>query len=92
MIEVNDNGQVRVKFGYNDVWVNAGVINNLYLMCFEQVKEPVEPGTVLYDQELDFNSQSVIIDFSDADVDTFDSIIDELTFMRNKKRQLQEKV
>ena len=92
MIEVNDNGQVRVKLGYGDVWISSGIINDLYLLCFEQAEEPVEPGTTMYNQELNFNSQSVIIDFSDADVDTFDSIIDELTVMRNKKKQLQEEM
>ena len=87
MIEVNDNGQVRVKLGYGDVWISSGIINDLYLLCFEQIEEPVDPDTVLYNQELDFDNQIVIIDFSDADVDTLESIIDNLTVMRNKKRQ-----
>lgn len=92
MIRVNENGQVYVKLGYGDVWISSGTVDNAYLMCFEHLKGFIKPGTTLYNQEIDLTNQAVIIDFTDANINVLDSLIEDLTVMRNKKRILQEEV
>lgn len=93
MIEVNDNGQVLVKFGYCDVSVGCGVKpeDNLYVLCFEQLDEPNEQGYMEYVESLDMEAQKVIIDFVDSDIDTIEQLIENLNIIKFfKKRQLQE--
>ena len=93
MIEVNENGQVRVKFGYYDVSVGCGVKpeDNLYVLCFEQLDEPNEQGYMEYVESLDMEAQKVIIDFVDSDIETLDQLIDDLNMIRFfKKKQLKK--
>lgn len=92
MINVNENGQVHIKFGYCDVSVGCGVKpeDNLYVLCFEQLDEPAKQGYMEYVDSLDMEAQKVIIDFVDSDIDTLEQLIDDLNMIKFfKKRQLE---
>ena len=92
MIDVNENGQVHVKFGYGDVVVSccANPEQNIFALCFEKLKEPVEQGYMEEIESIDMSEQDVIIDFVDSDIDTLEQLIDDLNMIKFfKKRQLK---
>lgn len=93
MIDVNENGQTHIKLGYNDVCITriSNPEQNVFALCFQQLDEPAEPGLREHNEAFDMAKQDVIIDFTNASIDSLEDMTEDLRVIQFfKESHLEE--